>query len=230
MLLDQSVVCPVLIGRDAPLTTVVHTLDRARDGNGGTLLVSGEAGVGKSRLVRAMIERARAAGFVDAPGRVLRGRSRPAVRADSRSDPSAFDDRLAGARRALLRAGGDRARDALPRAAPDLPRRDAAPRLRPGGRPAPALPLARRGRARARPRAAAPDRDRRCALERRRDARSRSASRPIDRNAARSCWHSRFGATRSGRGSPGSSPTSIAHAARRRSRCGRSTCRKSRRC
>lgn len=68
MLLDKSVVCPVLIGRDVPLTTVVHTLDRARDGYGGTLLVSGEAGVGKSRLVRAMIERSRAAGFVTLQG------------------------------------------------------------------------------------------------------------------------------------------------------------------
>ncbi|HSU93413.1 MAG TPA: AAA family ATPase [Gemmatimonadaceae bacterium] len=68
MLLDQSVVCPVLIGRDVPLTTVVHTLDRARDAHGGALLVSGEAGVGKSRLVRAMIERARAAGFVTLQG------------------------------------------------------------------------------------------------------------------------------------------------------------------
>ncbi|HEY2896888.1 MAG TPA: AAA family ATPase [Gemmatimonadaceae bacterium] len=68
MLLDQSVVCPVLIGRDVPLTTVVHTLERAREGYGGTLLVSGEAGVGKSRLVRAMIERARAAGFATLQG------------------------------------------------------------------------------------------------------------------------------------------------------------------
>jgi DNA-binding CsgD family transcriptional regulator/tetratricopeptide (TPR) repeat protein len=68
MLLDQSVVCPVLIGRDVPLTTVVHTLDRARDAHGGTLLVSGEAGVGKSRLVRAMIERGRSAGFVTLQG------------------------------------------------------------------------------------------------------------------------------------------------------------------
>ena len=68
MLLDQSVVCPVLIGRDVPLTTVVHALDRARGAHGGTLLVSAEAGVGKSRLVRAMVERARGAGFVTLQG------------------------------------------------------------------------------------------------------------------------------------------------------------------
>jgi DNA-binding CsgD family transcriptional regulator len=68
MLVEQSVVCPVLIGRDAPLSTVLHTLDRARVAHGNTLLVSGEAGIGKSRLVRAMVERARSLGFVTLQG------------------------------------------------------------------------------------------------------------------------------------------------------------------
>lgn len=68
MLVEQSVVCPVLIGRAAPLSTVFHTLDRARAGHGGTLLVSGEAGIGKSRIVRAMVERARSLGFVTLQG------------------------------------------------------------------------------------------------------------------------------------------------------------------
>ncbi len=68
MLVEQSVVCPVLIGRDAPLSTVLHTLDRALAAHGSTLLVSGEAGIGKSRLVRAMVERARALGFVTLAG------------------------------------------------------------------------------------------------------------------------------------------------------------------
>ncbi len=65
---EQTVICPVLIGRAAPLATIGHTLDRARDAQGTTLLVSSEAGVGKSRLVRAMAERARAAGFVTLQG------------------------------------------------------------------------------------------------------------------------------------------------------------------
>ncbi|MEP6732759.1 MAG: AAA family ATPase [bacterium] len=64
MLVEQSVVCPVLIGRAAPLSTVFHTLDRARAAHGSTLLVSGEAGIGKSRLARAMVDRARELGFV----------------------------------------------------------------------------------------------------------------------------------------------------------------------
>ena len=64
MLFEQGVVCPVLVGRAAPMATAVHTLDRARDSHGGTLLVSGEAGIGKSRVVRAVVDRARADGFV----------------------------------------------------------------------------------------------------------------------------------------------------------------------
>jgi DNA-binding CsgD family transcriptional regulator/tetratricopeptide (TPR) repeat protein len=68
MMVEQSVVCPVLVGRAAPITTAAHFVDRARDSHGGTLLVSGEAGIGKSRLVRATVERARASGFVTLQG------------------------------------------------------------------------------------------------------------------------------------------------------------------
>jgi mannose-6-phosphate isomerase-like protein (cupin superfamily) len=68
MLVEQSVVCPVLIGRDAPLSAGFHALDRAHDAHGSTLLVSGEAGIGKSRFVRAVVERARALNFVPLQG------------------------------------------------------------------------------------------------------------------------------------------------------------------
>ncbi|MFP5354303.1 MAG: ATP-binding protein, partial [Gemmatimonadota bacterium] len=68
MLVEQSVVCPVLIGRAAPLTAAHHTLERARAAHGSTLLVSGEAGIGKSRLVRAAVERGRDLGFVTLQG------------------------------------------------------------------------------------------------------------------------------------------------------------------
>jgi DNA-binding CsgD family transcriptional regulator len=64
MLSEHSVVCPVLVGRGAPLSAVVAVLDRARTGQGDTLLISGEAGIGKSRLVRAMMDHARELGFV----------------------------------------------------------------------------------------------------------------------------------------------------------------------
>src|SRR5687768_265807 len=65
---EPSVVCPVMVGRDAPLSTVAHLLERARSGQGTTLLVSGEAGIGKSRLVRALGEQARALGFATLRG------------------------------------------------------------------------------------------------------------------------------------------------------------------
>ncbi len=49
---QKPVVCPVLIGRASDLA-ILHTLiDQAKNVNGQVLLVSGEAGIGKSRLVR----------------------------------------------------------------------------------------------------------------------------------------------------------------------------------
>ena len=68
MVVEQSVVCPALVGRDASLTGGVHALERAHAGHGSTLLVSGEAGIGKSRFVRAMVERARTLGFLTLEG------------------------------------------------------------------------------------------------------------------------------------------------------------------
>ncbi|MEP6491697.1 MAG: AAA family ATPase [bacterium] len=66
--IEQNVVCPTLIGRDGALSTASHVLDRALTGQGGTLLVSGDAGIGKSRLVRATVDRARSLGFVTLQG------------------------------------------------------------------------------------------------------------------------------------------------------------------
>src|SRR5579862_3330526 len=63
MVVEHSVVCPVLIGRPGPLASAFRTLDHAREGTGSTLLISGEAGIGKSRLVRATVEHAQALGF-----------------------------------------------------------------------------------------------------------------------------------------------------------------------
>jgi DNA-binding CsgD family transcriptional regulator len=63
MHLDHDVVCPALIGRDPQLAAARRVLARAHDGSGGVVLIVGEAGVGKSRLLRAMTDEARAAGF-----------------------------------------------------------------------------------------------------------------------------------------------------------------------
>jgi DNA-binding CsgD family transcriptional regulator len=48
---DTSVVCPVLIGREAALASFARVFAQVTSGQGRTVLVSGEAGIGKSRLV-----------------------------------------------------------------------------------------------------------------------------------------------------------------------------------
>jgi DNA-binding CsgD family transcriptional regulator len=60
---QYDVVCPTLVGRAPQIAALRRVLGRARDGSGQVALIVGEAGVGKSRLLRAMTEEARAAGF-----------------------------------------------------------------------------------------------------------------------------------------------------------------------
>ena len=73
---DRSVICPVLVGREGALDATRATLARVRSGAGSILLVAGEAGIGKSRLLREMSAEARSQGFV-----VLKGASFEADRA-----------------------------------------------------------------------------------------------------------------------------------------------------
>ena len=51
MSFDTSVVCPILIGRTESLASFERVFAQVQSGQGHTLLVSGEAGIGKSRLV-----------------------------------------------------------------------------------------------------------------------------------------------------------------------------------
>ena len=53
---------PVLVGRQAELRSLAGALQRVMAGGQETVLVGGEAGVGKSRLVRELIDRARGSG------------------------------------------------------------------------------------------------------------------------------------------------------------------------
>src|SRR5262245_29073823 len=66
----HDVVCPTLIARESELTVARESLERARDGNAHVTLIVGEAGVGKSRLLHAMIDAARESGFL-----ILKGAS-----------------------------------------------------------------------------------------------------------------------------------------------------------
>src|SRR5438034_2317526 len=62
-LFGTPILCPVLIGRGAELTALHLLLDRARSGTGQIVLLSGEAGIGKSRLVAEAKTYATAQGF-----------------------------------------------------------------------------------------------------------------------------------------------------------------------
>src|SRR5438874_12362527 len=47
----QPLLCPILIGRASSVAILDDALENVRGGNGRCILIAGEAGVGKSRLV-----------------------------------------------------------------------------------------------------------------------------------------------------------------------------------
>jgi predicted ATPase len=66
--LDLPIICPVLIGRTTDLATLFQLINRAKSGKGGFALLSGEAGIGKSRLVAELKTEAVAQGFQSLQG------------------------------------------------------------------------------------------------------------------------------------------------------------------
>ncbi len=71
----RCVRCPVVVGRDADLDALAALVDRAATGSGSCVIVTGEAGVGKTRLVTEAAARARAGGHP-----ILLGRASPTDR------------------------------------------------------------------------------------------------------------------------------------------------------
>ena len=59
---DRRILCPVLIGRDAELGGLEALLGGCLGGRGRTALVSGEAGVGKTAVLRQFVQQARSEG------------------------------------------------------------------------------------------------------------------------------------------------------------------------
>jgi DNA-binding NarL/FixJ family response regulator len=84
-----------LVGRDAELERLSALVDRARGGNGGVLLVSGDAGVGKTRLLVELAAREADAlvlnGAAAQTGTAPYGAVVAALRARLRAEPRALD-------------------------------------------------------------------------------------------------------------------------------------------
>ncbi len=68
LLPDRAVVSPLLVGRDGELDFLRATLESTRKGVGQVILVAGEAGVGKSRLLGEVTRQARRLGFATCRG------------------------------------------------------------------------------------------------------------------------------------------------------------------
>jgi serine/threonine-protein kinase len=97
-----------LLGRDAELAQLVALVEGVREGQGASVLLSGEAGAGKTALARALLDTARRAGFriVEAAITPLEGLLRPllqAVREAVRGAPALPDTRIFGSAVDLMR-------------------------------------------------------------------------------------------------------------------------------
>ena len=129
-----SVLCPVIVGRDDLLELVDELIAEAVQGRGHTLFLSGRAGLGKTRLIRAAVRKAEAAGVrVEGGGVAPQDREVPlaSIRemANSMRENPAFGslgpDLLAmdgahsgdalGSRRLLVRGAADRILEAIDR-------------------------------------------------------------------------------------------------------------------
>ncbi len=66
----RPVLCPIIVGRDDLLEQVDQLIAEAAHGRGQTLFLAGQAGLGKTRLIRATIRKAEAAGLRVAGGAV----------------------------------------------------------------------------------------------------------------------------------------------------------------
>jgi hypothetical protein len=67
----KPILCPILVGRDKELRTLTGALDRTQRGSGCVVIVTGDAGVGKSALCRELSERASARGVMVLTGRAV---------------------------------------------------------------------------------------------------------------------------------------------------------------
>jgi DNA-binding CsgD family transcriptional regulator len=62
--MGSRIASPELVGREAELEAISQALQQAKHGQGRTVLIGGEAGIGKSRVLSAALENARAQGAI----------------------------------------------------------------------------------------------------------------------------------------------------------------------
>jgi DNA-binding CsgD family transcriptional regulator len=62
-MLGQASLSPTFVGRAQPLATLLRLMEATRGGSGQLALITGEAGIGKTRLVRELVEIAQAQGW-----------------------------------------------------------------------------------------------------------------------------------------------------------------------
>jgi predicted ATPase len=62
-MLGQASLCPTFVGRAQPLAILQRLMEAARAGSGQLALITGEAGIGKTRLVRELVDLAQAQGW-----------------------------------------------------------------------------------------------------------------------------------------------------------------------
>ncbi len=101
---SRRILCPELVGREGELATLEALLREAMAGPGRTVLVAGEAGVGKTAVLRAFAERARTGG-----ARVLVGEC---TEIEARKPFGPFVEIGSAAVRELSRGTGERAHSA----------------------------------------------------------------------------------------------------------------------
>lgn len=69
----RTSLCPLVVGRDEELDLLARALGDAGAGRGSAVFLTGEAGIGKSRLAREVADRARREGFAVCTGRAVAG-------------------------------------------------------------------------------------------------------------------------------------------------------------
>jgi predicted ATPase len=86
-MVPSLLVYPALVGREVPLRALVDRLERAAGGEGSVLLLGGDAGVGKTRIVRELKREATAKGVRVIEGRCSSAESSAAGRANLGNSP-----------------------------------------------------------------------------------------------------------------------------------------------